>query len=467
MKLLTADAFREEAKAGRAPEGTVFRLATSEPQTVEGAARTKRFVFSDATTDHAGDTIDPKGWELDVFKSNPVALFAHMSWDPPIGRASNVKVQGDQLVGDIQFAPPETYDFADTIYRLVDGGYLKAVSVGFLPKEWTWSSDKDRPYGIDFTKQLLLEISVCPVPCNPNALGEARSAGVDTRPLVDWAEKVLDSGDVMFLPRAELETLRRQAKEPPRMTNRRKTAKSEDWTCGAARDLPLDPSEAWDGAAAEAAIFEHAGGDDFNPAVARKGFLAYDASAPSLRGSYKLPFAHVVDGELKAVKGGIRAAASRLPQTEIGAAAASEAQAVIDHYEAAFGMKAKAAGEGADPAGGELVGAPMGTCGRDQGAECGMKDPQECAVHYVPAKSAKAGRRISAATRAKMEEAIGYHEAATQCLKDVMDDGDDLDDDGGTPPAPADVGPDDPYLTPEERRLKEAEAIRASIPPNE
>ena len=63
------------------------------------------------------------------------------------------------------------------------------------------------------------------------------------------------------------------------------SAESE-WKCGAARDLPLDKEGAWDGPAAEASIFEHAGGDDFDPAVARKGFLAYDASAPKLRGFY-------------------------------------------------------------------------------------------------------------------------------------------------------------------------------------
>jgi hypothetical protein len=65
-------------------------------------------VFSDATVDHAGDSIDPKGWDLGVFKRNPVALFSHMSWEPPIGRASNVAVEDGKLVGDIEFADAES-----------------------------------------------------------------------------------------------------------------------------------------------------------------------------------------------------------------------------------------------------------------------------------------------------------------------------------------------------------------------
>lgn len=466
MKLLSADDFRAEAKEGHRPEGTVFRFAATEPQTVGAAsARTKRFVFSDATVDHSNDSIDPKGWNLGVFNRNPVALFSHMSWDPPIGKAHNVGVQVDKLVGDIEFASADVYDFADTVYRLVDGGFLKAVSVGFVPEEWAFSSDKDRPYGIDFKKQTLLEISVCPVPCNPNALSEARSLGVDTRPLVQWAERVLDTGDVMFLPRSELETLRRQAKETPRM-GRRSTKAAEDWKCGAARDLPLDEEGAWDGPAAEASIFAHAGGDDFDPAEARKGFLAYDASAPKLRGSYRLPFADVADGKLTAKASGIRSAASRLPQTDIPDDVKTSARAVLDHYEAQM-KKSKAAGDGTDSAGGALVAAPVGNCGMAKDEECGMKDPQMCSIHFTPPKAFKTGRRVSAATRSKMEEAIAHHEAATKCLKDIMEADEpaepDLDDDGPTP-SPTPAGPDEPVdLSPEERRLREARALKAKL----
>jgi HK97 family phage prohead protease len=211
-KLLSCDDFRAAARnGGAAPEATVFRFATSEPQNVAGAERTKRFVFSDATIDHAGDSIDPKGWDLGTFRKNPVALFSHMSWEPPIGRAKNVAVTNGKLVGDIEFASAEVYEFADTIFRLVDGGFMKAVSVGFKPTKWALSNDKNRPAGIDFKQQTLLEISVCPVPCNPNALGEARSLGIDTAPLREWAEKVLDSSAGANMPRRQLETLRRQA----------------------------------------------------------------------------------------------------------------------------------------------------------------------------------------------------------------------------------------------------------------
>jgi HK97 family phage prohead protease len=214
--LLSTDDFRAAAKAGRAPEGTVYRFSQTEPQNVPGAARTKRFTFSDATVDHAGDSIDPKGWDLGVFNKNPVALFSHNAAEPPIGRARNVIVQGNKLAGDIEFASPEIYPFADLVFRLVNGGFLKAVSVGFMPLKWAFSGDKDRPGGIDFKSQRLLEVSICALPANPSALIEARGLGIDTRPLIEWAERVLDSGGKLTVPRRDLEALRRQAGAPER-----------------------------------------------------------------------------------------------------------------------------------------------------------------------------------------------------------------------------------------------------------
>jgi HK97 family phage prohead protease len=137
-----------------------------------------RFLFSDGSVDRVGDTIDPQGWQLDSFRKNAVCLWAHDALSPPIGRVSNVFVDHRGLIGDIRFAEAEVYEFADTIFRLVINGYLSAVSVGFLPLEYDLSND--RPYGVDFMRQELLEVSVCPVPANSNALVAASMRGVIT-----------------------------------------------------------------------------------------------------------------------------------------------------------------------------------------------------------------------------------------------------------------------------------------------
>jgi HK97 family phage prohead protease len=351
-KLLSADDFRDAAKDGGQPDGVVFRFSTAQPETVGDAAlRTKHFVFSDATVDHANDSIDPKGWDLSVFKSNPVALFSHMSWEPPIGRASNVKVVDGKLVGDIEFASAEVYPLADTIYRLVDGGFMKAVSVGFKPKEWAFTSDKSRPMGINFTKQQLLEISVCAIPANPSCLIEARSFGIDTAPLREWAEKVLDTGDTVFLPRDELAALRTQS-----------------------------------------------------GAVEKRYYLQL--------------MDHVTPAKAQAARDAVKNWQN-------------------------------------DPT--DVLVLPVGMTLRTLGDEPLVAEP---------VIEAKAGRRVSAATRAKINEAIGYHGMATKCLTEAMD-GEDPDDNDDDEPLGTVVVEAVDERTPEQKRIDEIKALRAALPSND
>jgi HK97 family phage prohead protease len=139
----------------------------------EVADRTVRFVLSDGSVDRMGDTVAVAGWDLSSYRRNPVVLFAHDSSSPPIGRATRVWSDGTRLLGDVEFALAETYAFADTIYRLVKGGFLKSGSVGFLPTDYDFAGS-----GVSYRRQELLEFSVVPVPANANALVEARMKGI-------------------------------------------------------------------------------------------------------------------------------------------------------------------------------------------------------------------------------------------------------------------------------------------------
>ncbi|MDE1905034.1 MAG: S49 family peptidase [Rhodospirillales bacterium] len=89
------------------------------------------------------------------------------------------------------------------------------------------------------------------------------------------------------------------------------------------------------------------GGKNPRPEIAKRGFLLYDAANPDLRGSYKLPFADRIGGVLKAVKGGVRAAASRLPQTDAPQREKTRARQILDHYEERIAREEKRGGAGA------------------------------------------------------------------------------------------------------------------------
>jgi len=137
------------------------------------------FVMSDETVDRMDEVISADGWHMADFKKNPIALFGHNSAFP-IGKWTNVRVQGKQLRGTLEMAPEGTSERIDEIRRLIAAGILRAVSVGFRPKEKEPLGDKADPFWgpFKYIKQELVECSLVSVPANPNALQVAKSLGI-------------------------------------------------------------------------------------------------------------------------------------------------------------------------------------------------------------------------------------------------------------------------------------------------
>jgi hypothetical protein len=197
----------------QAAERVLIRAAGGVADLANSSGRVIRYKFSDASVARDDHTI--AAWQTQNFRRNPVFLWAHQADEPPIGRVLDDLVDNaGTLTGSVEYAERDLYPFADTIFQMVKGGWLNAVSTSWDPIKWRFSTDKNRPRGIDFELVDLLEISQVPVPALPTALASARAAGIDTGPVYAWAEKILDGGGMMMVPRAELEALRREAKMP-------------------------------------------------------------------------------------------------------------------------------------------------------------------------------------------------------------------------------------------------------------
>src|SRR5579864_6492630 len=134
MELLSQADFHKlaQAETDRPTDVGIYKPNLNGQPVQLNDSRVFRFCFSDGEVDHQGDTLNPKGWVLDDFNLNPVALWSH-DVKLPIGRASNLAVEGNRLMGDIEFASVDVSPFADEIYRLVKAGFVKACSVGFFP----------------------------------------------------------------------------------------------------------------------------------------------------------------------------------------------------------------------------------------------------------------------------------------------------------------------------------------------
>jgi HK97 family phage prohead protease len=180
---------------------------------VDEDSRTIDFVISTEAIDRYDSTIKLGGWKLANYRRNPVVLWGHDDYTPPIGRGG-VRTEGNALCSTVEFAPPDIYPLAETIYQLTKARFINSASVGFMPIDYEYSNDDSRPYGVDFTEQELLEWSIVSIPANPECLVQARSAGIDCSPLIGWAERALDRGGFLVIPLAELEALRRGAGAP-------------------------------------------------------------------------------------------------------------------------------------------------------------------------------------------------------------------------------------------------------------
>lgn len=157
----------------------VFRAATIK-RAGDTTERVVDVIASTDTVDSYGDSIDQGSWKLERYAGNPVVLYAHNNRDLPIGTAEGVAVKDGALRCRIRFVTDDANPLAGNVWKLIEQGALRAVSVGFLPHTCRWEKRDDREVFVMADCELL-EISVVPVPANPDALAQLRARAASTR----------------------------------------------------------------------------------------------------------------------------------------------------------------------------------------------------------------------------------------------------------------------------------------------
>jgi uncharacterized protein YodC (DUF2158 family) len=190
------------------PEGMLLqhaRIADSvtKAKGEDGSERRRRFRISTESTDRHGDVVRSRGISLKNYRKNPVVLFAHESRMPPIGKSPKIDIGDGTVDADVDFFERDVYEFADTIFRIVEAGGLKATSIGFIPTKFARlpepegesANDGSRMrVGYDFIKSDLLEFSIVPIPANPEAVGRAVKDGATAiKQYADWLEDIQDN----------------------------------------------------------------------------------------------------------------------------------------------------------------------------------------------------------------------------------------------------------------------------------
>lgn len=168
---------RTAPKVGERLEKTAIVVAKAAEQ---AGSRTRTFVISDESTDRHGDIITAAGWNFANYQKNPVVLWQHMSRELPIGRVDRLATEGTTTKADVTFATADQNPFADSVFKLIEGGFLNACSVGFQPlADPVPLFDADQYLtGFKFLAQELVELSVVNVPALASALVAAKSLGI-------------------------------------------------------------------------------------------------------------------------------------------------------------------------------------------------------------------------------------------------------------------------------------------------
>lgn len=154
----------------------IQRRSDNSLRSLDATSRTIQFVASTENADRYGDRVFVKGWQLDNYMQNPVVLWGHDSDALPVGKAVAIDKENGQLLITVQFATASENPQADSIFKLYTGGFLHAVSVGFLPLQQEMRIEDGVPVGMDFHEQELLELSCVNIPANAEALARQRAA---------------------------------------------------------------------------------------------------------------------------------------------------------------------------------------------------------------------------------------------------------------------------------------------------
>lgn len=197
-----------------------IQLEDDEVRREVGAGKGPMYVASTGTPDRLGDVVFPR-WDLtDFHRTGSPALYNHVS-DRLIGSWPKLAVVGDRLVGE--FKPLETKNEWSWVGEAAVAGELKSASVGFLPGGIEVRSElaKDDPLyqpgdrwssGLVFGRKggpnVLLELTLCPVPANPDAtaLSLDTSRG-DRRPFRTVRRGLVEEGIRQMRERGELDKL--------------------------------------------------------------------------------------------------------------------------------------------------------------------------------------------------------------------------------------------------------------------
>lgn len=189
------------------------------------------FRASTPDVDRHGTIIKPNGIKTETFDTNPVFMWGHDAYGGPsgspalenvLGRVVKYKRSEEAFDVAVRWATEEENPRAQMAKNMVRGGILNAVSIGFIPNENRITTKSIEGNDIPVYEETeLVEVSLVPIPANPNAVALVRSIQAFS-PIAGICVDVEEASPV----RKALAEFRQQAGLPP--SDDAETGKSAD-----------------------------------------------------------------------------------------------------------------------------------------------------------------------------------------------------------------------------------------------
>lgn len=165
---------------------------------------TVEFVASDETLDCYREIVRVGGWRFTHFAKNAPFVDSHdySSITKLLGQVTDWRIEKGQLVEVVKYSR-EPGTLAEWAFKMVRDGFLRAVSVGFVPVSMVSKWDQDQKdflatiadlkldaqlaaqVRVIYREQEQIELSQCVIGANPNALAKAYKAGCLTEEDID------------------------------------------------------------------------------------------------------------------------------------------------------------------------------------------------------------------------------------------------------------------------------------------
>lgn len=177
----------------------VLMKAAKGPTTWNDEDRSVTMVMSTDQEDGDKDIVVQAGIDISQFLTNPVAPFAHRSYDFPVGTWSDIKkdLPGTprRTEGLLTLLPEGGDQNVDRLAFHMKHGSIRTCSIGFKPTRIRRreEDDDDSWPGYEIIEATLFECSPCMIPANPGAMAKSLDGDVEHKLAREIIEEICDT----------------------------------------------------------------------------------------------------------------------------------------------------------------------------------------------------------------------------------------------------------------------------------